>query len=146
VIDEDLAHQGGRYAEEVGPTRESHAIDIDQSKVDLVNERDGLERVPRRLASETAARHPAQFVVDERDQVVERRGVSLAPGGAGPLHHARGALDQRLVRESGAGLRFISYRGRFRFLSNGVAPWLSMDASCNIAANISSFTCRSSCR
>ena len=27
-----------------------------------------------------AARHPAQFVVDERDQAVERRGVSLAPG------------------------------------------------------------------
>jgi hypothetical protein len=27
-----------------------------------------------------AARHPAQFVVDERDQTVERRGVSLAPG------------------------------------------------------------------
>jgi hypothetical protein len=26
------------------------------------------------------ARYPAQFVVDERDQTVERLGVSLAPG------------------------------------------------------------------
>jgi hypothetical protein len=80
VIDEDLTHQGGRYAEEVRPARERHAIDIDESKVDLVNERGRLEPVARRLALKAAARHPAQFVVDERDQAVERGGVSLAPG------------------------------------------------------------------
>jgi hypothetical protein len=80
VIDEDLAHQGGRHAEEVRPARESQAIDIDESKVDLVDKCSRLKGVPRRLALETALRHPAQLVVDERDQAVERRGVSLAPG------------------------------------------------------------------
>ena len=80
VIDEDLAHQGGRHAEEVGPAGESHAIDIDESKVDLVNECGRLEPVPRRLASKTAARNPAQFVIDERDKAVERRVVSMTPG------------------------------------------------------------------
>jgi len=39
-----------------------------------------LEGVPRRFALEMAARHPAQLVIYERDQAVERRGVSLAPG------------------------------------------------------------------
>jgi hypothetical protein len=80
MIDDDLAHQGGRHTEEVRPARESHAIDIDESKVDLVNECGRLERLPRRLAPKTAARHLAQFVVDERDQPVERGGISLAPG------------------------------------------------------------------
>lgn len=79
VIDEDVAHQGSRHAEKVRSARESHAIDVDESKVHLVNQCGCLERVPRRLASETTPCHPAQFVIDERDQVVERRGVSLAP-------------------------------------------------------------------
>jgi len=80
MIDEDLAHQGGRHAEEVRPVRECHAVDIDQSKVDLVNECGRLKAVPRRFAAKTAARYPAQFVVDERNQAIERRCVSLAPG------------------------------------------------------------------
>ena len=66
--------------EEVRPVLQRHAVDIHQSKVDLMNERGRLKGVPRRFAAEMAARHPAQFVVDERDQAVERRGVSLAPG------------------------------------------------------------------
>ena len=45
-----------------------------------MNECGRLKGVPRRLAAKMAARHAAQFVVDERDQAVERRGVSLAPG------------------------------------------------------------------
>ena len=61
-------------------TTVSVLVDIDQSKVDLVNERRRLKGVPRRFTAKMAARHPAQFVVDERDQAVERRGVSLAPG------------------------------------------------------------------
>jgi hypothetical protein len=36
--------------------------------------------VPRRFVAETAARHAAQLVIDNRDQAVERRGISLTPG------------------------------------------------------------------
>lgn len=80
MIDEDLAHQGGGHAEEVRAARQSRAVEIDQSKINLVNEGGCLKGVTRRLISETAARHPAQFVVYERDEAVERRGVSLVPG------------------------------------------------------------------
>jgi hypothetical protein len=80
MIDDDLAHQGGRHTEEVSPVRQGHAVDIDQSKVDLVNECSRLKGVPRSFATKMATRHPTQFVVDERDQAVERRGISLAPG------------------------------------------------------------------
>ena len=45
-----------------------------------MDERRRLQCVPRRFAPETAARHAAQLVVHHRDQAVERRGVSLAPG------------------------------------------------------------------
>jgi hypothetical protein len=45
-----------------------------------VNECGRLKGVPRRFTANVPARHPAQFVVDERDQAVERRGISLAPG------------------------------------------------------------------
>jgi hypothetical protein len=80
MIDEDLAHQGGRHTEEVRPTRESHAIDINESKVGLVNECGCLKGMPRSFAAKLAARHSAQFVVDEWNQAVERCGVSPAPG------------------------------------------------------------------
>ena len=55
-------------------------VEIDESKVDLVNECRRLQGVPGSLASKIAPGHPAQFVVDDRDQVVECRRVSLAPG------------------------------------------------------------------
>ena len=80
VIDEDLAHQLGRQRKEVGPALQRHAVHIHESQVDLMNERRRLQCVPRRFAPETAARHAAQFVIHDRDQAVERRGVSLAPG------------------------------------------------------------------
>lgn len=80
MIDEDLPHHGGRNSEEVRPARERHAIDVDEAKVGLVNKGGRLEGVPGSFAAEAAACHPAQFVIDERDQMVECRGVSLAPG------------------------------------------------------------------
>ena len=61
-------------------TTDVSSIDIDEPKVDLVDECGRLKGVPRCLASQTAARHPAQFVVDERDQPVQRFGISLTPG------------------------------------------------------------------
>ena len=39
-----------------------------------------LEGVAGRFSSKMAARHTPQLVIYERNQAVERRGVSLAPG------------------------------------------------------------------
>ena len=58
-----------------------------------------LEGVSGRFPPEMAARHPPQLVIHQRNQAVERRGVSLAPGQEqlGYVVHA-GAIRHQLVR------------------------------------------------
>jgi hypothetical protein len=80
MIDKDLAHERGRQRKEVGPILQRHAVHIDESQVRLMNERRRLQGVPWGFAPETAARHAAQFVIHDRHQAVERRGISLTPG------------------------------------------------------------------
>jgi hypothetical protein len=80
MIDEDLAHQRARQRKEVGPVLQRHAVDIDESQVDLMNERRRLQCVSRRFTPEMAARDAAKLLIHDREQAVERRGVSLAPG------------------------------------------------------------------
>ena len=109
VIDEDLAHQPGRDRKEVRPIRRRHAIHIHESQEDLMHESRRLEDVSWRFPSETTARHPAQLVIHQWNQAVERRGVSLAPGQEQPGYfvHAGGVRHQ-LVRGKGSVLRFLS--------------------------------------
>jgi hypothetical protein len=80
MIDKDLAHQRGRQRKKVGPVLQRHAVHIDESQVDLVDERRRLQWVLRRFRLETAARDATQVLIHDRDQAVERRGVSLTPG------------------------------------------------------------------
>ena len=80
VVDEDLAHQPGRHRKEVRPAFQRHAIHIHESQEDLMDERRRLEGVSGRFPPEMAARHPPQIVIHQRNQAVERRGVSLSPG------------------------------------------------------------------
>ena len=62
-----------------------------------------LEGVSGRFPSEMTARHPPQLVIHQRNQAVERRGVSLAPGQEQPgdVVHA-GVVRHQLVRGKGA--------------------------------------------
>ena len=107
VIDEDLAHQPGRDRKEVRPARRRHAIHIHESQEDLVHESRRLQGVSGRFPAEMTARHAPQFVVHQRNQAVERRGVSLAPGQEQPGYVVRaGVVRHRLVRGKGAVLRF----------------------------------------
>jgi hypothetical protein len=55
-------------------------VHIHESQVDLMHERRRLEGVPRLFAPEMTARHPAQLLIHERNQTVERLAVALAPG------------------------------------------------------------------
>ena len=45
-----------------------------------MDERCRLETVSGTFPPEMAARHPPQIVIQQRNQAVERRGVSLSPG------------------------------------------------------------------
>ena len=80
VVDEDLAHQPGRQRKEVRAAFQRHPIHIDETQEDLVDERCRLERVSGRFPPEMAARHPTQIVIQQWNQAVERRSVSLSPG------------------------------------------------------------------
>ena len=62
------------------PAVKRHAVDIHESQEHLVHESRRLEGVSGRFPPEMAARHPPQLVVHQRNQAVERRGISLAPG------------------------------------------------------------------
>jgi hypothetical protein len=55
------------------------ATDINQSEVDLVDERSGLEKVARTLGSHMPLCQTAQFVVHEREQPLQGSGVAVPP-------------------------------------------------------------------
>ena len=98
MIDEDLAHQPGRHRKEVRPAVQRHAVHIHESQEDLVHESRRLEGVSGRFPPEMAARHAPQLVIHQRNQAVERRGVSLAPGQEQPGDFVRaGVVRHRLV-------------------------------------------------
>ena len=88
-----------------------HLVDIHQPKVDLVDQSRRLKCVPCRFAPEMASRHAAQPVVHERDQTIQRRGISLAPGHeqAGYIVRAQ-PVGHRIVRENRLLLRFLFYK------------------------------------
>jgi hypothetical protein len=88
-----------------------HLANINESKVGFVDQRRCLKRVAHTLARHVTARDAAEFSMNERNQLFERRIVALAPreeetGDLGrrnaarippPFRHARGfyAGEQR---------------------------------------------------
>lgn len=59
---------------------------LERPEIDFVDERGGRQRVIGRFAVELAARDPAQLVVHQRDQAVDRLRVARAPFGQTPRH------------------------------------------------------------
>jgi hypothetical protein len=57
-----------------------HPIHVDETQEDLVDERCRLETVSGTFPPEMATRYPPQIVIQQRNQAVERCGVSLPPG------------------------------------------------------------------
>ena len=55
-------------------------IDLDQPQIGFVDERRGLQGVPRTLPAHVPDRQPAQFGVNQWDEPVERVGLAPAPG------------------------------------------------------------------
>jgi len=68
-----------------------------------------LQGLSGRFSPDATARHPAQFVVNQRNQAVERRDVSLTPGQEQASDFVRaGIVRHRLMMGKVAALRFSS--------------------------------------
>ena len=66
--------------EEVRAVLPTHAALVNESHVSFVDERGGLQSVVGALAAHVAVREPVQLLLNEREQLVERRPVAAAPG------------------------------------------------------------------
>ena len=74
---QDLPHGVGGDPHEVGPVLHVEATRAHEPRPRLIGERRRLQRVSLSFVPHLAARDPAQLVVDERCQLVERIGVAL---------------------------------------------------------------------
>lgn len=66
--------------QEVGAVVPADPAQVDQPKERLVDERRGLQCVVVAFAAHLRTGEPPQFLVDERDQVVQGGAISAAPG------------------------------------------------------------------
>src|SRR5262249_41052 len=78
VIDHYSTHHPGDYSEEVRAVLQLQVL-IDHPQICFMNQRRGLKSVIIPLFAQIARGHPAQFVVDQIHQVVERFLVSVVP-------------------------------------------------------------------
>src|SRR5262245_5018139 len=79
VADQDLAHQPRRGAEEMSAVLPIYVALVYQPQKCLVNQSRRLERMAGALATHVAARHTAQFAVDERRQFISRALIASIP-------------------------------------------------------------------
>src|SRR5947208_691581 len=76
-LDEDAPHGLGGRGEEVGsPVPGPVRVGPDQPQVRLVDQRGGLERLPSGLVRQVPSSQPAQFGVDQREEVTARLPVA----------------------------------------------------------------------
>jgi hypothetical protein len=73
------AHDFGGEAQEVGSVLPFHALPLSETNVRFIDQCRGLERVAHAFASHVAASEPAEFLLDKRDQFVNRGAIAVAP-------------------------------------------------------------------
>ena len=79
VIHENPAHHLRRHAEKMRPIPPIAVSLVDQTQVELVDERGWLQREATVFAAKLACRNATQLRVDERQQLVEGIGVTTPP-------------------------------------------------------------------
>ena len=57
-----------------------HLTRINQTQISFIDQRRRLHQVAGPLVAHEMMRQPAQFLVDERHQLIERRLISASPG------------------------------------------------------------------
>ncbi|MCG3159884.1 MAG: hypothetical protein JMDDDDMK_00909 [Acidobacteria bacterium] len=79
MINQYAPHRLSRDAEEMRPVLPRDVLVINQLQVSLVDQRRCLQRVSFALVAHVMVRHSAQFVVNQRHQLVERSLVAVTP-------------------------------------------------------------------
>jgi hypothetical protein len=111
-LDQDAPHRLGRRGEEVAPAVERlRRVGPDEPQVRLVDERRGLERLPRRLARQPCRGEPAELLVDQRQERPGGPGVALLDGREDArhvAHRSRSPIRDRLSVPPRRGIGKIS--------------------------------------
>src|SRR5262249_23395901 len=81
MVDEDSAHRLRGHAEKMCSILPTDLALVDESQVDLMDQRRRLQRVVYALTSKLARRDAPELVVDERQQLLERSCVASTPVG-----------------------------------------------------------------
>jgi hypothetical protein len=79
-IYQNAPHEAGGHRKEMRAILPLDLFDFDEPEVRLIDQRGRLERVAGTLVAHMAPCQPAQFGVDQREQAVERRHLTLPPG------------------------------------------------------------------
>ena len=79
MVDEDLAHELRGDAEEMDAALPGGLALVDEAHVGFMDEGSGLQGVVATFAAEVALGQTAEFLVDERRELIERRLVALLP-------------------------------------------------------------------
>jgi hypothetical protein len=80
MVDQDLPHQIGRDSEEVRPVVGVRVSLVDKPQISFIDECRRLQSMSSSLPAEICGRKAAQFGVQERYQLIQRRSVAIAPG------------------------------------------------------------------
>ena len=95
-LDQDAAHRLGRGGEEVAAAVPGAVLAVaDEPEICVVNQRRGVQRLPRPLAGQPGCGEPPEFVVDQREEVAGRRRVRPAVLPGPPRRTALGLVDHR---------------------------------------------------
>ena len=79
MIHQNLPHETSANAKKMRTVLPCHSLLIDKPQVRFVKERGRLQQVVWNFAVHVARSQPAQFVIDQRDQLVQSNTVSFAP-------------------------------------------------------------------
>ena len=79
-IDQYATHDAGGHREEVLPVLPLDALDVDEAQIGFVDEGRWLKRVPTAFVAHVLTCDPPQFLVHERNELVQSGLVAAAPG------------------------------------------------------------------
>jgi hypothetical protein len=80
VVDQNAPHETRGQRQEVRAILPAYATKIDQSNEGFVDERGCLQRVIVTLATHLETGEAPQFLVDDRNQLIERGPIAPPPG------------------------------------------------------------------
>ncbi len=97
MVHQDPTHHLGRKGEEMRSILPIGVSLVDESKVRLVDQRGGLQHVPGAFVPKSGGGPAAQFLVDDRDELVARGKIASAPRVEEFRHVAIGSVQTALT-------------------------------------------------